>query len=125
MARGWSRPNVFDMFIPLVQWVEDDIASERVIVTHYVNNNPAQGDQFTRPLCPYPKEAEYKGGNTDDAANFVCKNRTSEIGSSPVSRKMKMELLRLKQRNLRSQLHVDQHLCSALNLFVHSRLLRR
>jgi len=86
---GWSRPNVFDMFTPLVQWVEDDIALERVIVTHYVNNNPAQGVQFTRPLCPYPKEAEYKGGNTDDAANFVCKNRTSEIGSSPVSCKMK------------------------------------
>jgi feruloyl esterase len=58
---------------PLVQWVEDHIAQERVIATLYVNNNPAQGVQFTRPWCPYPKEAEYKGGNTNDAANFVCK----------------------------------------------------
>jgi feruloyl esterase len=61
------------MLMPLVQWVEDDIAPEDVIATHYVNNNPAPGVQFTRPLCPYPKEAEYKGGNTHHAANFVCK----------------------------------------------------
>jgi feruloyl esterase len=28
----------------------------------------------TRPLCPYPQVAQYKGtGSTDDAANFVCK----------------------------------------------------
>ena len=28
---------------------------------------------MTRPLCPYPQVAKYKGtGSTDDAANFVC-----------------------------------------------------
>ena len=28
----------------------------------------------TRPLCPYPQVASYKGtGSTDEAANFVCK----------------------------------------------------
>ncbi len=33
-----------------------------------------QGVAFTRPLCSYPQEAVYKGsGNTNDAANFVCK----------------------------------------------------
>jgi hypothetical protein len=27
----------------------------------------------TRPLCPYPKIAKYKGsGSIDDAANFAC-----------------------------------------------------
>jgi feruloyl esterase len=27
----------------------------------------------TRPLCPYPQEAQWNGaGSTDDAANFVC-----------------------------------------------------
>jgi hypothetical protein len=27
----------------------------------------------TRPLCPYPQVAKYKGsGSTDDAANFAC-----------------------------------------------------
>jgi feruloyl esterase len=28
----------------------------------------------TRPLCPYPQVATYRGsGSTDDARNFVCK----------------------------------------------------
>jgi hypothetical protein len=28
---------------------------------------------MTRPLCPYPQTAKYKGsGDTNDAANFVC-----------------------------------------------------
>jgi len=27
----------------------------------------------TRPLCPFPQVAKYKGaGSIDDAANFVC-----------------------------------------------------
>jgi feruloyl esterase len=27
----------------------------------------------TRPLCPYPEVAKYKGtGSTDDATNFIC-----------------------------------------------------
>jgi len=29
---------------------------------------------MTRPLCPYPQVAVYKGsGSTNDAANFTCK----------------------------------------------------
>jgi feruloyl esterase len=28
----------------------------------------------TRPLCPYPQEAQYKGtGSTDQAESFVCR----------------------------------------------------
>jgi feruloyl esterase len=73
-CKGGPGANVFDMLIPLVQWVEDDVAPSRIIATHYVNNDPTQGVQFTRPLCSYPREAVYKGsGNTNDAANFVCK----------------------------------------------------
>jgi feruloyl esterase len=73
-CKGGPGANVFDMLIPLVQWVEDDVAPSRIIATHYVNNSPTQGVQFTRPLCSYPREAVYKGsGNTNDAANFVCK----------------------------------------------------
>jgi feruloyl esterase len=73
-CKGGPGANVFDMLTPLVQWVEQDIAPDRVLATHYVNNMPDQGVAFTRPLCSYPHEAVYKGsGNTDDAANFVCK----------------------------------------------------
>ena len=71
---GGPGANEFDMLTPLVQWVEEDVAPESVIATHYVNNAPAQGVAFTRPLCPYPQEAMYQGtGDTNEAANFVCK----------------------------------------------------
>ena len=71
---GGPGANVFDMLTPLVQWVEQNIAPDSVIATHYVKNMPAQGVAFTRPLCPYPQEAVYKGsGDTNDAASFACK----------------------------------------------------
>jgi feruloyl esterase len=39
-----------------------------------VNDSPAQGILRTRPLCPYPQVAVYKGkGSTNDAANFKCR----------------------------------------------------
>jgi hypothetical protein len=35
--------------------------------------DPAKETKITRPLCAYPKTAQYKGsGSTDDAANFSC-----------------------------------------------------
>ena len=71
---GGPGANVFDMLTPLVQWVEQDVAPENVIATHYVNNVPTQGVAFTRPLCPYPQEAVYKGtGDTNDASNFAVR----------------------------------------------------
>jgi len=34
-----------------------------------VNDKPVR----TRPLCPYPEVAKYKGsGSVDEAANFAC-----------------------------------------------------
>jgi feruloyl esterase len=73
-CKGGPGANVFNMLTPLVRWAEQDVAPEIVLATHYVNNMPNQGVAFTRPLCSYPQEAVYKGnGNTNDAANFVCK----------------------------------------------------
>jgi feruloyl esterase len=72
-CKGGPGANVFDMLTPLDQWVDEDMAPDRILATHYVNNNPAKGIAFTRPLCPYPQEATYGGGNPNDAASFVCK----------------------------------------------------
>jgi feruloyl esterase len=34
---------------------------------------------MTRPLCPYPQIAKYKGtGDTNDAANFICSRIDNE-----------------------------------------------
>jgi hypothetical protein len=58
----------------LVRWVEDGVAPGPIIATKYVNDlDPSQGVKMTRPLCPYPQIAKYKGsGDTNNAANFVC-----------------------------------------------------
>ena len=63
-----------DIYQALEQWVEKGTAPEKIIATKYVSDfNPAQGVKMTRPLCPYPQIAKYKGtGDTNDATNFVC-----------------------------------------------------
>jgi feruloyl esterase len=63
-----------NIYTALEHWVEKGVAPSKITATKYVNDsNPAQGVKMTRPLCPYPQVAKYKGaGDTNDAANFVC-----------------------------------------------------
>ena len=57
----------FDMLSAVVSWVEKGTAPDAVSAT---------GQAFpgrSRPLCAYPKHAQYMGtGNTEDAKNFSC-----------------------------------------------------
>ena len=66
---GGEGPNTFDMVSALEQWVEQDHAPEQIIASHSQNGAVDR----TRPLCPYPQVARYKGsGSIDEAANFTC-----------------------------------------------------
>ena len=64
----------FGVFDALVGWVENGVPADIVIATKYSPGAPGQGKvMMTRPLCPYPLAAKYKGtGDTNDAANFAC-----------------------------------------------------
>jgi feruloyl esterase len=67
---GGEGPNTFDGMAALEQWVEQQKAPDQIQASHMANGTVDR----TRPLCPYPQVASYKGtGSTDDAANFVCK----------------------------------------------------
>jgi hypothetical protein len=61
----------------LEDWVEDGKAPEAIIATKYAelpnhHDNPHK-IMMTRPLCPYPQQAHYKGtGSIKGAASFVC-----------------------------------------------------
>lgn len=67
---GGDGPNTFDMTAALEQWVENGKAPDQVMASHSTNGKVDR----TRPLCPYPQVAKYKGsGSIDDAANFACK----------------------------------------------------
>ncbi len=61
----------FDKLTPLMQWVEQGVAPERLIGTRLVSGKAVR----TRPLCPYPQVAKYKGaGSVDEAENFACQS---------------------------------------------------
>lgn len=65
---GSAALDHFDMIDPIVDWVEKSKAPGQVIVT---------GNAFpdrSRPLCPYPAYAHYKGvGDPEKAESFECR----------------------------------------------------
>jgi feruloyl esterase len=68
---GGPGPNAFDALAALEAWVEKGAAPDRLIATHSTNGRIDR----TRPLCPYPQIARWKGaGSSDEAANFACVN---------------------------------------------------
>ena len=68
---GGPATSQFDVFTPLVNWVENDIAPNSIVATA-----PASGTPWpnrTRPLCPFPLQTRYNGsGSIEVAANFTC-----------------------------------------------------
>ena len=70
-CRGGAGTDKFDGIAALARWVENGKAPDHIDASHL---NAEKKVDRTRPLCPYPQVATYKGsGSTDDAANFSCK----------------------------------------------------
>ena len=68
-CNGGPGPNTFDTISALEQWVEHGAAPDRMVASHSTGGSVDR----TRPLCPYPQEAQWKGtGSTDQAENFAC-----------------------------------------------------
>ena len=66
---GGAGPQPQNLFNVLVDWVENKKAPNSVLSAVTTGGVVTR----TRPLCPYPQTAIYKGsGSTDDAANFAC-----------------------------------------------------
>jgi len=66
---GGDGPNTFDKLDVISDWVEKGNAPDQIIASH---STAGQVDR-TRPLCPYPQVAKYKGsGSIDEAQNFTC-----------------------------------------------------
>jgi feruloyl esterase len=67
---GGDGPNQFDMLSALEGWVENGKAPASILASRKSDGKLIR----TRPLCPYPQVAVYKGsGSTDEAASFACK----------------------------------------------------
>jgi feruloyl esterase len=67
---GGEGPNAFDKLDVISDWVERGKAPDEIIASHAGQDGKVDR---TRPLCPYPQVAQYKGtGSIDEAQNFVC-----------------------------------------------------
>jgi len=67
---GGNGTDKFDGIGALEQWKEHGKAPDQILASHQTAGKVDR----TRPLCPYPQTATYKGsGSTDDAGSFVCK----------------------------------------------------
>jgi feruloyl esterase len=66
---GGEGASNFDMLTALEQWVETKKAPDQIAASRVRDGKVDR----TRPLCPYPQVAKYKGsGSIDEAANFSC-----------------------------------------------------
>jgi feruloyl esterase len=69
-CQGGPGPDQFNKVAILERWRESNQAPDQILATHVTGATI----DMTRPLCPYPQVAVYKGtGSTNDAANFSCK----------------------------------------------------
>jgi feruloyl esterase len=66
---GEAALDQFDLLGAVVDWVEKGTAPDSVTATGFAF--PGR----SRPLCPYPKHAQYKGaGDVEKAENFECRD---------------------------------------------------
>ena len=66
---GGVGPDQYDAVTAVIDWVEKGAAPDSMVAKKIVNGAVTR----SRPLCPYPQVARYKGqGSLDEAASFAC-----------------------------------------------------
>lgn len=67
-CRGGPGTSQFDAQSAIENWVERGVAPDRIEASRLPGT-----EARTRPLCPYPQQARYRGtGDTDRSSSFVC-----------------------------------------------------
>jgi hypothetical protein len=73
---GGEGPSAIDTLAAVDEWATSGKAPDRLIAARTAPPPGAPGPQqppMTRPLCPYPAAARYKGqGPADQAESFAC-----------------------------------------------------
>ena len=57
-----------DVLTAMIDWVEHARAPGALVAAHV----EGEAVKFTRPLCPYPRLAHYRGGDVNEARSFRC-----------------------------------------------------
>jgi feruloyl esterase len=70
-CQGGVGTDTFDKIAAIEQWMVQGRAPAQIVASHATDGKIDR----TRPLCPYPQVAVYKGsGSTDEASSFSCKD---------------------------------------------------
>lgn len=78
---GGPAADQADFITPLVKWVEQGVAPAAIVAGVRGTGNAAAvntelpatwAPNRTRPLCPYPSIARYRGGDVEQASSFRC-----------------------------------------------------
>lgn len=63
-----------DVLLALMDWVENGTAPDSIIATKYANDTKHDVVSRQRPLCMYPKQAQYKGtGDPNEPDTWECR----------------------------------------------------
>ena len=63
---GGPGPDQFDMLSAIDAWVEKGTAPQSVLATN-------DKSKLSKPLCPWPQQARYQGGDVMAAASYRCR----------------------------------------------------
>jgi feruloyl esterase len=67
---GGGGPSPTGLLDAVIDWVEEGEAPDLLMAAQ---SQRGGGVMRTRPLCPFPQVARYRGrGSTDEAESFVC-----------------------------------------------------
>ena len=70
-CQGGVGTDTFDKLAVVDEWMAKGTAPAQIVASHATDGKVDR----TRPLCPYPQVAMYKGsGSTDEASSFACRN---------------------------------------------------
>src|SRR5262249_14194521 len=81
---GGHGPNSFDTLSALENWVEQGIAPDSLLATHFVNNNRNNPADRTMPLSASPTQATIRGaGKGNAASSWACDANEKMLESGP------------------------------------------
>ncbi|KAG8627699.1 hypothetical protein KVT40_003572 [Elsinoe batatas] len=68
---GFEDPK-HDALLALMEWTEKGTAPEKLVATRWRNDTIALGVERQRPVCVFPKQARFRGGDANEAGNWEC-----------------------------------------------------
>lgn len=66
------QDSTHDVLSAMIDWVEHKKAPDQIIATAWTNDRKPGEIHRQRPLCMWPKQAKYKGGDETISDNWKC-----------------------------------------------------